>query len=231
MRNEDFEKKLKDAVKLACERDLDFLTQRTRTYPDEFSPEFESRMKHLISGKEKESRRRKGRFWRYILVAAALLLLNAGIVLANEDFRTKVGNLFVQFYEHCIELMTEWTDGNSHEITDTFEKYTIAYIPNGYQKTLEEDLAPAEYRIVFENDRSEQIIYIQASAASSSVLLSQEGNETEIQSIHDTDAVLVSDGEITTLFFEKDDYLFMISAPSHESQEVLVQMAESISVW
>ena len=99
--NMDFEQLLKQEVQKAARQDYEEITAKAQDYPYKFSKEFNEKMKGIIrEGKKAKKKRRVN----ILLVAAILLILNAGIVLANDDLREKVGTLIIHFFEDNIYI-------------------------------------------------------------------------------------------------------------------------------
>ena len=60
-------------------------------------------------------------------------------------------------------------------------------------------------------------------------MISYEIDEKVIIDLHGVEAWIVSDGEINTLLFELDGYIFTIA--SQEGRDELIKAAESLEVW
>ena len=73
--NMDFEQLLKQEVQKAARQDYEEITAKAQDYPYKFSKEFNEKMKGIIrEGKKAKKKRRVN----ILLVAAILLILNAG---------------------------------------------------------------------------------------------------------------------------------------------------------
>lgn len=121
--NMDFEQLLKQEVQKAARQDYEEITAKAQDYPYKFSKEFNEKMKGIIrEGKKAKKKRRVN----ILLVAAILLILNAGIVLANDDLREKVGTLIIHFFEDNIYIHDsgETEDSEKTISTATTDLYT-----------------------------------------------------------------------------------------------------------
>lgn len=73
---------------------------------------------------EEKERQRKKKI-TFLLVAAVILILNAGIVLANDDLREKVGTLIIHLFEDSIYIHNSEEQTESKNIsTTTSDLYT-----------------------------------------------------------------------------------------------------------
>lgn len=220
----EFELQLQSAVKKACERDIELLEKMMKNYSYTFSTEFEQRMNDMI---EQQRLRKIGKRSRskYILIAAAILLMNAAIVMANDELRAKFGNLMITIYEDCVELKNGILGGNKKK---KFERYSLQYLPKGYQIIEEKYNEPIEWIVMYANETDNIILYTQLDSDVSDVLITYDGSLIEEISIRGNEAWIISDGDFLTILFEKDGYTFTIS--SQESKSELIKMSEYISI-
>lgn len=225
--NHGFDRLLEDAVCKACENDWAVLERETSGFTYTFSEEFEQKMGALTGGKGKEAQvRGKNPRLKYMLIAAAILLLNVTIVLADPVLREKLGDLAAYLYEDYIELRKE---GVADAGSGAFHVYHLRYVPEGYTQTEELADETGQYLIDYEDEKGNIFMYAQCESEGSSVLISYENDEKEIIDLHGVEAWIVSDGEINTLLFELDGYIFTIA--SQEGRDELIKAAESLEVW
>ena len=226
MRNKnEFEAQLKSAVQKACDQDAVLLEQEMEKFTYSFSPEFEPRMNDLLMS-SKSRKVKRDHSWRYAMIAAAILLMNAMIVIANDEIRSKLGDLIITIYDECIEFKSIILGENKKE---KFEKYSLQYLPDGYQRTQEKYNDQVEWFVEYRNDSGKVLLYSQSDSEAADILVSYDGTLTDEMIIRENTAWIVSDQEYITILFETDGYTFMVSA--QESINEVVKMAESISVW
>ena len=220
-----FEFQLENAVKSACEQDIKSLDQEMKNYSYSFSPVLEKRMDKLIKQQKTRNTSRHYR-WKYVLVAAVILLMNAVIVIANEEVRNKLGDLIISIYEECIEFKGNISGEDKKE---EFEKYSLQYLPEGYQKVEENYNDLVEWVVKYVNESGNIILYSQSDSNASDVLVTYDGSSIDAISIRENEAWIVSEQEFLTILFEKGGYTFMIS--SQENMNEVIEMAENISIW
>lgn len=214
----------KKAIEVACKADYEELELKTNSSTYTFSQEFERDMNELIIQGNVHCHHNKKKKWKIALFVAVLIGLAASVVTANEEIRTKIGNLLVNFYDQCIEIIGMENGKSSGEL---FEKHTLSSIPDGYILIKEEDNIPAWYIEKYENEKDEILIYSQYDSQSTDIFVTYNtyGIKEEI-SVCDSEAFIVSDGDITSICFEKDGYTYVISATGNVD---LGSLAESIA--
>lgn len=224
------------AVIRACEQDYCELLREIQGYTHTFSTEFNEDMAVLLrqngnftaaqDTKQKQqnsSSRKRARILRILLVAAVLIALSTMAVMANDELREKIGNLIVRVLDHDVEVEQE----DVGEPKEEFEHYLLTYIPNGYEKVDEMDNDPVGFSERYENAEGQYILYDQYDiAAGNESITYEDGCLREQININGIEAELVSDGEINSLFFEWERYLFTIQA--YEEKDELIKMAESL---
>lgn len=226
--NHGFDRLLEDAVGRACENDWAVLEREMGGFAYTFSEEFERKMGALTGGERKEAQARgKKPRLKYMLIAAAILLINATIVLANPVLWEKLGNLIAYLHGDYIELREE---GTADADSEAFHVYHLRYVPEGYTQTGELTDETGPYLIDYEDENGNTFMYAQCQSEGSSVLVTYEDSEEkEIIDLHGVEAWIVSDGEINSLLFELEGYIFTIA--SQEGREELIKAAESLEVW
>lgn len=230
-RKNDFDAILSRAVHIASEEEWDTITRKTKANAHIFSSKFEKNINELLNAADthfNEIRIKRNRRYRILIVAAALITINVCIVMANEDSRERIGNMIMSIYEHCIGLTNEQQIDLQPE---DFIRYQPNYIPGGYVSTEEFYVDGTEYQIVYEDAKSNQIMYIQCIKNADILVSYEEGEQKKNIEINGISSEIISDGDINTVFFEMSDYVFVISASTHLKTDELTKIAENISIW
>lgn len=244
--NADFEKMLANAAKRASEKEYQQLESDTKNYSYSFSAGFKSRIEALFNEQydryiasdlnthvphqiaNRCSDRYKNLFkkkWKYILIAI-IIVISAVTAFANEEFKTKIGSFFMNIFDHYVEFNYDSTESSSDY---SLLQYKPAYIPEEYELEEESINAPVSYSILFRNNLDEKIYYRQYNKnITTNISISSENDDNKSVEIEYGNGCIISDKEIKTLFFELDDYVFMISGSKSLRDEELIKMANSI---
>lgn len=83
---------LKEAVKIACEKEYDEQVLLAQKYPYEFSIDFVNQMNNLRKEQVKRTKRHKKKYW---ILIAAVLIFTTTTVLAVEPIQNKLYEVFV----------------------------------------------------------------------------------------------------------------------------------------
>lgn len=154
------DKLLKDAVKIAVEKDYqkevtDFSDKDIHT----FSPAFEEKMQPLLQSKSPVRYRKRLKF-RYLLVAVLILLFSGMTVLANPDVRERIGKYFEQLFDDHTDVSLDVPENHKEK---EFVKVKPTYIPEGYtqiEKTYTKQTQ--EYILSFVNENGDTLHYTQS---------------------------------------------------------------------
>jgi len=214
-----FDTVMKSAAEIACKEEYAELEALTDQFEYSFSDEFNEKMAELM---QVSHRRRKYGLWKYLFIAAVVLLLNLAVVMADEELREKMGSIVLSIYENCVDLRNESFRPESKE----WKEYRLTWIPDGYKELGFTDNSPDSFLRYFVNDMDDILVYSQYDDSSDVSVTYDEQEEIEKVSVCGTEGRIVSDGEIKTLFFSKDGYIFTISCSDPELP--LMTIAENI---
>lgn len=127
--------------------------------PHVFSREFEQKMKEVMRVQERVCKRSD--VIRYVASAAAVVLLVFGLFfIGNEDLRASDFRIHVlEWMEDFFVVENDTNRNNSVEKDVLFEESQIGYIPDGFEKVMEEvQFSYVSYK--YRNDNGEYISII-----------------------------------------------------------------------
>lgn len=200
-----------------------------------FSGQFERRMRKMIrmaeQGKKLTNIRRvnlrsgkKAR--RTLLVAAILVIVSAGTVLAVDPIRIKISEAFVTIFGDHADISTDKT-GHEEKGKPDFRKYSPTVIPKGYYVIFDDLSAETgSYDLVYENEDGETIAFSQVVSDKISMDLTSNGRTFEKIKIRGNRGYYLTDSEINSIVWAENGYVFTIS--SEMNRKELIKMAEGL---
>jgi hypothetical protein len=226
------------AVKCACEQEYEQLDKKVDNNSHVFSQEFQEKMQNVLALKGKKHNakdmpkvinttpeRHYRVKWKYVLLVAILMILSATTVLASDVIKEIFGKLLIQFSWDSVQIQQVNEQMLEQEIE--FDRCELGYVPTGFVQTYEEvDEELAYYSAVYDNSMGESIWYEQASIFTTKNHITFDGQTKENIEIHGLTAYYISDGEINTIFFEKNNCMYSVG--SQLSKEELIKIVEKI---
>lgn len=189
------------------------------------SPRFHARMNKLLTRRKRGYYRLFGTWGRRVAsVVLALLIAATTVTLSVRALRERVMEFFAQIFEtHTAVTFADDTPDVSDDIV--FEPRKPSYVPDGYVVTQKQEL-PSNHRVVYANDKGEQIHYWQHWRENGELQANTEDiNYTEV-TIRDCKGIVYNNKGVVTLLFSDDRYTYVCS--SLGSLEELIRIAESV---
>ncbi len=198
------------------------------------SPEFEYRMKKLISDYERKERIKhiKNRSFKFVPKIAIFFFVLIGsltlVITSVDALRVKAINLIVdikdQYTGFTLEDIPDKTDQISNQIPPDWNGYYPNYVPEGFT------IAGAEKRnvlstIYFEDNQGKTIRFSQYSSTNTDLRIDTENADVQQILIHDIEALLVEKQGLVSIIWE-NEYLFYLTGEADKKE--LIKMAESV---
>lgn len=156
-------------------------------------------------------------------MAAIILILNAGIVLANDDLREKVGELIIQFFDDNIHIRSSKEIAHSEEI---FRQLHLGYVPKGYHILYETENPTTMYDVYYEGSNDNYIAFTQGFKENVDVHITYDGTGRKRVQVNGKEIYMIKDGNITSYYYEDGEYLITLSGTEKESE--LIKMLKSL---
>lgn len=200
-----------------------------------FTSQFERRMRSLIrdvrngrsiqaAGSASLRSGRKAR--RTLLIAAVLVVISAGTVLAVDPIRVKISEAFVTIFGDHADISTNKT-GHEEQGKPHFLKYYPTVIPKGYDVIFDElSVETGSYDLVYENEDGDTIAFSQVASDKISMDLTSDGRTFEKIKIRGNRGYYLTDSEINSVVWSENGYVFTIS--SELNRRELIKMAEGL---
>lgn len=198
------------------------------------SPEFEYRMKKLISDHERKERIKhiKNRTFKFMPKVAIFFFVLIGsltLVIASVDaLRLKAINLIVdikdQYTSFKLEDTPNKTDQINNQIPPDWDGYYPNYVPEGFTVAGTEERNVLS-NIYFENNQGKTIRFSQYSSTNTDLRIDTENADVQQILIHDIEALLVEKQGLVSIVWE-NEYLFYITGEADKNE--LIKMAESV---
>lgn len=208
MMDQNFENELSNAVTLAVIKDYEQLEKNMIGYDHEFSHEFYSRMDSIIYAEK--IKRSKKRMHFSLLIAAILIMIASTIVLASDSIREKIGTMIITFYQECADVNS--ISIKDSEDNDVFSTDILKYIPAGFILDSKENDPVNVYYEDYYNTNGNVFYYTQSKKEGTNISISYDGKNKEKIKIKNTILYYISDGEMNTLLFENDAYIYQLTS-------------------
>ena len=154
-----------------------------------------------------------------LLVAAILLILNAGIVLANDDLREKVGTLIIHFLRTTSISMIP---GKQRIPKKTFQQLQLTYIPEGYHLLYETENPVTMYNAYYEGSNDSYISFTQGFKENVDVHVTYDGTGKKKIQVNGKDVYIVKDKNITSCYYEDKGCIISLSSTEKESEFIKI---------
>ena len=154
-----------------------------------------------------------------LLVAAILLILNAGIVLANDDLREKVGTLIIHFFEDNIYIHDS---GETEDSKKTFQQLQLTYIPEGYHLLYETENPVTMYNAYYEGSNDSYISFTQGFKENVDIHVTYDGTGKKKIQVNGKDVYIVKDKNITSCYYEDKGCIISLSSTEKESEFIKI---------
>ncbi|MEG1059824.1 MAG: DUF4367 domain-containing protein [Clostridia bacterium] len=194
-----------------------------------FSKEFESKMDSLIKEQEKKSSRKN--LLKYIKIASisTLIIGLSGFfnISSHASLKDIINNITSIFSTHTsIELSKET---NSYNV----KLLKPSYIPRGYKK-VNETTDEYTYEVVYKNNDNLQFAYTCKSINNNTFIFDTENADIKNLKINNKNATLINKNNLLTLYYENENWFFIIRADLKDNSQLnlltkdLIKVAESV---
>lgn len=232
MEENDFlkEELLRRAVKQMCEEAYE---KEAETPPHTFSETFEREMETLLESREKPGRR-KGKKYRVLLLAGALIVLSAGTVLAMYPLmRAKMGGMQAEVKTDYVEFgLADKKPVTEKELEKIpFEVKKPDWIPEGfelYQEVLDEE--GKYYSLDFRTADGRSLFYMQNCIYTGATSITGDGSPMIKYEMEGKDVYLFSDGTRNSAVLEWEEYLYVMvgELPEEEILELMKNLIKKL---
>lgn len=230
MNDKEIEDLLYKEMPLICEKII-YNFPKDEDIHHEFSLEFETKMNNLI--KENNRRLLKRKVKRCLKVASLFLVflgfsIFIGFKSTDANLKNIITNIKKVFQTHTV-----------FEFSNETENYNVdvqvpTYIPKGY-KLIEQSGDKNNCDMRYENEDGNMIDYSCSVIHSTTVALDTEDAKIETVKIGNYDATFISKDDLLTLFYEKEDRLFIITMSYSKNNDTvnfakdeLIKILESV---
>ena len=196
-----FEKLLEQEAQRAALQDYEEVTEKTKNYSYKFSKEFIQKMNKMIYEEK------------------LFLILNACIVLANDDLREKVGTLIIHFFEDSIYIHNSEEQTESEKI---FRQLHLTYIPAGYNLLYETENPITMYSAYYEGQNDNYIGFTQGLKENVDVHVTYDGTGSRKIQVNGKEIYVVKDKEITSFYYEDNGCIITLSSTEKELELIKI---------
>lgn len=226
---------LKTTIPKACVEEIDQLEKRIRKDGRPvYSKEYRAKKKELLRGQHHDKRddlyendntyQPKGRLkFRYLLIAALLLVLSTATVMAYEPILEFMESIVCTIFPDRVEMK-----GKGNEETAKTGGFMIpSYIPEGYELISEitDDVLGTCY-IIWEKEEA-TLSYSQFGVDTTSMTMTASENVMMDFMIGEYEGKGFADDKgVRTVFFENEACIYMVTG--EESYEELIKMLEKL---
>lgn len=200
-----------------------------------FSESYRRKMNEVIYGQEKKAVFLKGETQRikiqkrYIAIMLLLLILCTSTVLANDNIREKLGDIYYTVFADNVEIrkvenVKEANLARSEEII----AMKPTYIPEGYEvyeENCNEEVG--RYGVIWMTKDENILNYIQYNISNTNISVTSDGSIPENVKIGNVIGKYVIDNDgIATLFYEDGQFVYIISGtlPKEELIKILASV-------
>jgi len=147
------------------------------------------------------------------------LILNAGIVLANDDLREKVGTLIIHFFEDSIYIHNSEEQTESEKI---FRQLHLTYIPADYNLLYETENPITMYSAYYEGQNDNYIGFTQGLKENVDVHVTYDGTGSRKIQVNGKEIYVVKDKEITSFYYEDNGCIITLSSTEKELELIKI---------
>ena len=195
-----------------------------------FSNRFERKMKRLIKVQKRSPQMRKmmlaaKRIAVFLLICSAMITTG---FMSVDAFRQKVIEIITEVFEDS----TLFRFSSTGKMPEELAAFTLTYLPEGMEEIYREK--PEEVLsifILYEDPEGNQLTVDQQAMGHNkkySVLIDTEGASSSTISIHNEEALLISNGESSVIMWEDGQYVWLITGDI--SADEMTKVAAGISI-
>lgn len=192
-----------------------------------FSARFERRMQHMIRAQAHGYLHLVNTSAKRFFIAAAIIFLLLSSVLAIKPVRQRVIRFFVEAYEECFEIRFGEKDQDDIDPTPyTMERYTLTYLPEGYEEV--EFITLDSLLWTHWRNEDGNSISLQQEPGTQEITLNAALGEI-VQLEHNGLRITYQESSNSRIFvWEQDEYIFHLSIHKNLPTEEGLRMIESI---